>query len=212
MTLTLPRRLLPLLISLMLLLGLAEPGHADAGRFLTSPSTTELQAEISSLSTAAASLSPERRQRLEDLNRLATAIAASDDRAQLENASSHSIGVFLRYKKDRSGSPVALSLLGPGQQSDDDFALLGVYVPAEVALHWGAGGAPASPGPRVARVLEGEVLRITDATTETGAAAYSLNLPVFALLEADSAQAITSSLPTFSQADLDAQPPTAPAD
>jgi hypothetical protein len=213
MSLSLPRRLMPLLISLVLILGLAGPVRADAGRFLSSASSAELQAEINSLqSTSDRSLSGDAQQRLDDLNRLAGAIARSDDRAQLTNASSHTVGVFLRFKKDRSGSPVALSLLGPGQQSDDDDELLGVYVPSQVGVQWEAGGSPASDAPRVARVLEGQVLRLSDGAGENGADLYSLNLPVFALLDAKGAQAITSDLPALSQADLDKLPATAPTD
>ncbi len=47
---------------------------------------------------------------------------------------------------------------------------------------------------------------------ETGADAYGLNLPIFALLDAVSSQAIPTALPAISQAELDKQPTTAPTD
>jgi hypothetical protein len=85
-------------------------------------------------------------------------------------------------------------------------------VPANVSLQWQPGGSPASKVPRLARVLEGQVLRLTDGSPETGADAYGLNLPIFALLDAASSQAITTALPAISQAELDKQPATAPTD
>jgi hypothetical protein len=143
---------------------------------------------------------------------LASAIARSDDRAQLHNDSRHNVGVFLRNKKDPSRTPAPFTVLGPGQETDDDYELVGFYVPAAVSLRWEPGGAPAAARPRVARLLEGQPLRLTDPAADPAATTYSLDLPVFALLPADSAAALVAELPAFSQAELDAQPVTAPTD
>lgn len=226
---TLLRSLASLLLTAVLASSLAAPPvHADAGRFLAAPSTTELQAEIDSLTAAGTRTpSPEQKARLEDLNQLASTIRRSDDRAQLRNDSTHNIGLFLRYKKDPPEAAARLQVLGPAQESDDDFELLGIYVPAGVTLQWGQGGQPPSgagpaPGPRVARVLAGQQLRVADAplATETpdvgssqeASVGYSLNLPIFALLEPEAAAAIAAEVPTLSQAELDAQRANAPTD
>lgn len=225
---TLLRSLACLLLTAALASSLAAPVHADAGRFLAAPSTIELQAEIDSLTAASTGHpSPEQKARLEDLNQLATAIRRSDDRAQLRNASSHNIGLFLRYKKDPPEAVASLQVLAPAQDSDDDFELLGIYVPAGVTLQWGqegqppSGAAPAS-GPRVARVLTGQQLRLADAPLATAPAGvgssqdtdvgYNLNLPIFALLEPEAAGTIAAEVPNLSQAELDAQRANAPTD
>lgn len=222
------RSLACLLLTAALASILAAPVHADAGRFLAAPSTTELQAEIDSLTAAGTGQpSPAQKARLEDLNQLASAIRRSDDRAQLRNASSHNIGLFLRYKKDPPESAASLQILGPAQESDDDFELLGIYVPAGVTLQWGqeaqppSGAGPAA-GPRVARVLAGQQLRLADApvtpespgvgSSQEASVGYSLNLPIFALLEPEAAASITAEVPNLSQAELDAQPANAPTD
>ncbi|MFM7265607.1 MAG: hypothetical protein ACKOZW_08495 [Cyanobium sp.] len=202
--------------------------RADAGRFLTSAANADLQAEIDSLSTTGSrNPSAAQQARLEDLKQLAAAIARSDDRAQLRNDSTHNIGLFLRYKKDPPGAKAALQILGPSQEIDDDFELVGLYVPAGVTLAWDQdrqppGGAAAAPGPRVARVLEGQRLHLADvpAAPETpdaktlpdAAVGYSLNLPIFALLEPGAAAALVADIPNLSQVELDGQRPNAPTD
>jgi hypothetical protein len=214
---TLLRSFVCLLLSACLSFSHASPVGADAGRFLTSPSAAELQAEIESLSAASAkNPTPEQRARLEDLNLLALAIGRSDDRAQLRNDSAHNIGLYLRYKKDPPSTPASLSVLGPAQESDDDFELVGLYIPAAVTVQWQQGGQAAADGPRVARVLEGQRLLlgdgVVDSASPTSGVGYSLNLPIFAFLDPKEATTIVAEVPSLSQADLDGQPANAPTD
>jgi hypothetical protein len=154
----------------------AAPARADAGRYLYTPSYAELIAELATLQPAPGeaprTLSAEQQLRLADLTALRTAIAASDDRAQIRNASHHRVGVFARYKKEPPTTPATFYVLGPGHETDDDFELVGLYVPAGVKLEWGAGGgaAASTAGARIARVLEGQPVRLTDGVAAAPAA------------------------------------------
>jgi hypothetical protein len=143
--------------------------------------------------------------------------ARADGRAQLRNDSSHNVGVFLHFKKDPPDSPAPVAVLAPGHETDDDFDLVGLYLPADVALNWDAGGSPASAAPRLALVLDGQQLRLSDPITDpaepaVAEPAYRLNLPLADLLDDKAASSLTAELPTLSQADLDAQPESAPTD
>jgi hypothetical protein len=198
----------------------ASPALADAGRYLTSSSYQEL--------TSALQANP-KEPRHSDLEALEVAIASSGDRAQLNNDSSHSVGVFARYKKDPATQSPDFYVLGPGHETDDDYELVGVYVPSNVTLAWGEGhGATAAAAPRVARILEGQQLTITDpevandpATTNpanaapvanaaaTQAVTYNLSLPVFSV---DTKLAGITGLPSFNQGQLDQELETAPLD
>lgn len=143
--------------------------------------------------------------------------ARAAGRAQLRNDSTHNVGVYLRFKKDPPTSPAPFSVLAPGEETDDDFDLVGLYVPAEVSLRWDAGGAPAAADPRVASVVAGQQVRLSDPAPDPAdpaaqAAAYDLDLPLLDLLAGKAAAELTAELPAFSQAELDAQPATAPTD
>lgn len=217
-------RLPALGLALAVLLGFlllpVAPARADAGRWLGSPSYGELSSEIVTLRPKAGaqgqSLTADQQKRYDDLLVLQSAIARSDDRAQVDNRSQHSVGVFARYKKAPADSRAEFFVLGPGHETDDDFELVGLYLPAGVALEWGDGhGVAAAPAPRLARLLEGQRLRVSDPAPvdpadETSAGpAYRLDLPSFAVV---SRSEQVADLPALSQDDLDAHPETAPVD
>jgi hypothetical protein len=217
-------RLPALGLALAVLLGFlllpVAPARADAGRWLGSPSYGELSSEIVSLRPKAGaqgqSLTADQQKRYDDLLVLQSAIARSDDRAQVDNRSQHSVGVFARYKKAPADSRAEFFVLGPGHETDDDFELVGLYLPAGVALEWGDGhGVAAAPAPRLARLLEGQRLRVSDpapvdpADEASAGPAYRLDLPSFAVVSR-SEQVVD--LPALSQDDLDAHPETAPVD
>jgi hypothetical protein len=137
---------------------------------------------------------------------------ASGDRSQINNASTHNVGVFARYKKDLPSQPASFYVLGPGHETDDDFEIVGLYVPANVRLAWGeSDGAAATAAPRVAHVLEGEQLAVADLVDDSqpDAVAYQLSLPASAV---DTTLASVDALPSFSQAQLDLELETAPLD
>jgi len=223
-------RWLGALTALLLLCFSVAPGlaWADAGRWLGSPSYTELSQELEALQGPdggpAPRLSPSQEQRLADLSVLEQAIAASDDRSQIANASSHNLGVLTLSKKALPGTAATFGVLAPGHETDDDFGVLALVVPPHVSLQWGeAGQAAAQASGRLLRLPEGAVLRVSDpapdaaeatgdtaqASDEPGPVSYALSLPPFAL---QASLADGSEAPGLSQAELDTQPESAPVD
>jgi hypothetical protein len=223
---------------------------ADAGRWLTSPSYGELSQELAALKGPldgpAATLSPDQQQRLTDLTQLEAAIAASDDRSQVVNASGHNLGLFTLTTTSTPGAAPAFGVLASGHESDDDVSVVGLYVPAGVALRWGESGSTAAgTTARVVRLPEGEFLKVGQpappsdraagpAVPSAAAAAaqatgerhaplsaaistplggdtltYTLSLPP---LSVQDDLPDLAALPALSQADLDAEPETAPVD
>lgn len=201
-----------LLLSLLTWLLPSAPAFADAGQYLSSESYGEVAAELKSLQPLPGSssrpLSPDQQQRLADLQLLEQTIANSDDRAQISNESSHSVGIFARYKKELPSQAANFYVLAPGNSTDDDYNVVGLYVPANVNLSWGENGkAAAAQAPRVARVLDGEVLSVTDNPEQ--ADTYSLSLPAFSVAAQVKGLA---SLPNLDQSKLDLERETAPVD
>lgn len=179
------------------------PAHADAGAFLASASYSDLQVALEQNHDP---------QRQADLEQLSAAIAASDDRAQLSNASSHNIGVFARYKKDPVDAAASFYVLAPGHETDDDYELLALLVPPQVAVNWSESGAVAAAAtPRLLRILEGVQLSLSDPASAApdGAVTYQLNLPAFSV---DTSLAGVTDVPGFSQSQLDLELETAPLD
>jgi hypothetical protein len=218
------------LTALMVLCLIMAPGlaWADAGRWLGSASYAELSQELQALQGPdggpAPALSVAQQQRLADLTLLERAIAASDERSQVHNASSHNLAVLTLSKKALPGTAASLGVLAPGHETDDDFSVVALVVPPDVSLQWGeAGEAAAQASGRLLRLPEGAVLRVGDpapeatvatgdgsqASGEPGPVAYALSLPPFALQRTlpDGSEA-----PALSQAELDAQPESAPVD
>lgn len=206
------------------------PGRswADAGRWLDSPSYAELSQELAALQGPAGgpapSLSAAQQQRLADLTVLEQAIAASDDRSQVRNASRHNLAVLTLSKKALPGTAASLGVLAPGHDSDDDYSVVALVVPPDVSLQWGeAGQAKAEAAGRLLRLPEGAVLRVSDpaqpdpaasgdtsqASAEPGPVAYALSLPPFAL---ERSLPDGNTAPSLSQAELDAQSESAPLD
>lgn len=180
------------------------PVQADAGAFLTSQTYAELQASLEQTRDP---------KRLADLQALEEAIAASDDRAQLTNQTTHNLGVFARYKKDPADAPAQFYVLAPGHATDDDYELLGLLVPPQVSLAWADTGkiSPAS-SPRVLRLLEGEQLAVSEpaaAETSLGDVIYQLSLPAFSV---EASLAFIPELPAINQLQLDQDVETAPVD
>lgn len=190
------------LVALIGFLPLA-PAHADPGAYLSSTSYADLQTALQQ------TRDPQRQAELEELSQ---AVAASDDRAQLSNTSSHSVGVFARYKKDPADAPASFYVLAPGHETDDDYELIALLVPPQVSVGWGEQGSVAATAtPRVLRILEGEQLDLSDPASAggDGAVTYQLNLPAFSV---DNTLAGLTDIPGLSQSELDQQPETAPLD
>lgn len=204
------RQLLRLALGLAALLALFwpfEPVKAAAPSAEASPAIQELRQELSGLQSQAGIFTAQQARRLADLSRLETAIADANDRPTITNDTSHNLGVFVRSKRQSSGQPATFVVLGSGHETDDDYASIALFIPANVPVSWPGrsaetGGTPA----RVVPLLPGEELRLSQ---PEGAKGYHLNLPAFALLT-ESAE--LGALPSFSQEELDAQLETAPVD
>ncbi|MEB3323916.1 MAG: hypothetical protein VKM17_01105 [Cyanobacteriota bacterium] len=167
----------------------------------------QFQKELDSLQNQQGVYSVQQARRLADLSRLDTAISGSDERPTVANNSSHSLGVFVRSKRQSADQPATFAVLGPGHETDDDFVTLALYVPANVPLGWPGRQMETVTSPaRVLTLLPGEALEVND--PEAGAG-YALSLPAFAL-ESESAE--LGALPGFTQQELDAQPESAPVD
>jgi hypothetical protein len=180
---------------------------ADAGGAESSALVQQFQKELTSLQTQQGIYTVQQARRLADLSRLETAIASSNDRPTVENNTSHSLGVFVRSKRQNTDQPATFVVLGPGHETDDDFASLALFIPANVPVSWPGRQPETGTTPaRVVPLLPGEALEVNDTETRTG---YQFNLPAFAL-ESESSE--LGALPTFSQQELDAQPESAPID
>jgi hypothetical protein len=207
---TLRHRLLHLTVGLLALLALVfplAPAQAELSSNDTSPAWQQLRKELDTLQGQQGIYTIQQARRLADLSRLDTALADSNDRPTVDNATTHNLGVFVRSKRQAADQPATFAVLGAGQETDDDAETVALYVPANVPVSW-AGREPDSGATpvRVARLLPGEDLRVSEAE---GGKGYVLNLPAFTL---DTEASDLAAFPSFSQAELDAQPANAPVD
>lgn len=171
------------------------------------PAWQQLRQELDSLQKQPGLYTSQQAQRLADLSRLETAINKPGKPSTVDNHTSHNLGVFVRSQRQAPDQPAAFAVLAPGHETDDDGETVALFLPANVSVSW-AGHPATSPAAtaRVARLLPGQELRVSDAE---GAQGYVLNLPAFAL---ETEGADLAALPSLSQKDLDAQPETAPVD
>jgi hypothetical protein len=171
------------------------------------PLRAALSKELEALQTQSGLYSVQQARRLADLSRLETAIADSSDGATVDNATDHSLGLFVRGKRQRQDQPATFVVLGPGHQIDDDVESVALFIPANVPVSWPGRAADAAATPaRVVPLLPGEELEVSAPESGQG---YRLSLPAIAL---DSERPELGALPSFSQSELDAQPETAPID
>lgn len=223
--------LLSLVLGLASLLGglllPAAPALADLitrdtpGYQQLSQEISDLQQELAKPIVRGQDPSASQNQRLADLLRLEAAIADSNDRATVSNDTSHSLGIYARYKKQPVDQPASFYVLAPGHSSDDDYEAVALYLPAGVALAWeGKGAVVAGNSPRVVKLLPGEELQVSEQVSEQSSAdgldgpandqvTYQLSLPAFAI-ESQTSDLVAR--PVFSQQELDAQPESAPLD
>jgi hypothetical protein len=205
--LALRRRLALVLATLVAVLLPLAPARAATIPADASPALQQLHQELESLQNQPGIYTSQQARRLADLSRLDTAIGAADGRPTVENATTHNLGVFVRGKRQAADQPARFAVLGADHETDDDAETIALFIPADEPLSWP--GHPADSGTtpaRVARLLPGQELRVSEGE---GGKGYRLNLPAFRL-ETESPD--LDNLPALSQADLDAQPETAPVD
>ncbi|MEB3318010.1 MAG: hypothetical protein VKO39_07715 [Cyanobacteriota bacterium] len=183
------------------------PAQAATAPSATPPAWQQLRQELGSLQEQPGLHTNRQAQRLADLSRLETAIDDPSKPATVVNNTSHNLGVFVRSHRQDPQRPATFAVLAPGHETDDDEEIVALFLPAGVPVSWPGHHADSlANAARVARLLPGQALRVSDAE---GAQGYGMNLPAFAL-ETESADLVA--LPAFSQNDLDAQSETAPVD
>ncbi|OLP17065.1 hypothetical protein BST81_17040 [Leptolyngbya sp. 'hensonii'] len=191
---------------------LNQPAWADAGKFKRSPDYAEVVQAIDTLlqskDNPEASLTPEQLQlKLADLQLQKYILETSETRASCRNATGKTLAVYLRSKKVPADQPGTLYYLGDGQTTDDDFACQGVFLPAgSVVTFSPLDSAQELTEPLALKIVEGTQFAI-DRNPETGVVAF--NLPPAQSFKVGEG---TWSIPSLTQADIDAQVPNAPAD
>lgn len=145
--------------------------------------------------------------------------ADAGDRAQIENASSHSLGLFARYKKDAPGVAARFYVLAPGHQTDDDYEPLALLVPPGVSLSSAdrATTSGVTPKPRLAPITPNLPLTVQDSAPAEAADTQGADAPIGFVLDQPVPDLVSAlpgvdELPGFDQATLDQQPETAPLD
>lgn len=142
-------------------------------------------------------------QKLNDLEFQKYVLETAEDPAQCRNETGKTLAI---YATKKSGV-ASLYFLGDGKVTDDDWSCKGVYLPSgtKVAV------TPLAP---VQELTEGIAFKIVDGTRlvaktnpQTGAIEFNVRpAKVFKVGETD------WSIPTLSQADIDAKTPNAPID
>ena len=200
-------RLALALVALVALLLPLAPARAAGLPPDTTPAWQQLRKELDSLQNQPGIYTTQQAKRLADLSRLETAIDGPGNRPTIANNTAHNLGVFVRAKRQAAEQPATFAVLAAGHETDDDVETVALFVPANVPLSWpGRQAETASTPARVARLLPGEELRVSE---PVGAKGYQLSLPAYAL-ETESPD--LAALPSLSQEELDAQPETAPVD
>lgn len=194
---------------LMLLINLliAQPSWADPVNLTKTPDYTEVTQAIDSLLEAKASpdqsdLSPEAiEQQLGELKLQKYILETAKDWAQCRNETGKTLAVYA-HKGKKATAPSTLYYLGNGRTTDDDWNCDGVYLPAGITVA-GLLNTTELAEPLVAKVVSGtQLIAKTNATGEV-----EFNLNPAKLLKAGEG---TLTVPTLTQAAIDATTPNAP--
>lgn len=130
-------------------------------------------------------------------------LETSEDWGVCRNETGKTLGVYLHEPKQATQD--TLYYLANGESTDDDYDCSGIYLPndAKVAGLNLAGGTPVALS-----ILDGTQLT---ATTNSTTGEIELNVPA-TLTQIVNMGDINWTIPNLAQADVDAQPPNAPAD
>lgn len=204
-------RLAIVAVVLLVNLWMAQPSWADRGKFMTSPDYTEVTQAIEALIQAndnpdlginAADI----QQKLANLQLQKYILETSDEHATCTNATGKNLGVFLKPKKAPATQPGTLYYLGSQQSTDDDFICTGIYLPATTSIAF----SPLEPAQEIAEPIALKIVEGTQftATADPTTGVISLNAPAQVVKAGEANGAV----PTFTQAEIDAQTPNAPQD
>lgn len=137
-------------------------------------------------------------QRLQELQFQKYIIETARKRAQCHNETGGTLAVYANKPKK---SPTQLYFLGAGEETDDDWDCDGIYLPAGTQVVLG-------PNAVAQELTEPTVVKFVDGTqsiARTNAATGGIELNI-APAKVFKAGEINWSIPTFSQADINAQP------
>lgn len=202
-----------LLVALVLVINfmIAQPSWADRGKFMKSPDYTEVtQAIADLLKTRESSDEPptaEFQQKLANLQFQKYVLETADGRSQCANETGKTLAVYTQPKKTPASQPPTLYYLANGQVTDDDYDCKGIYLPAETKISF----SPIDEGqaltePWAIRIVDGTQL-IAKTNPDTGV--FELNVPAAQMFKAGAGN---WSIPTLTQAEIDAQAANAPTD
>jgi hypothetical protein len=137
-------------------------------------------------------------QRLQELQFQKYVIETAEERAQCHNETGGTLAVYANKPKK---SPTQLYFLGAGQETDDDWDCDGIYLPAGTQVVLG-------PSAVAQELTEPTAVKFVDGTqsiARTNAATGGIELNV-APAKVFKAGEVNWSIPTLSQADINAQP------
>ncbi|MEG5172416.1 hypothetical protein [Microcoleus sp. B3-D7] len=196
-----------ILVALVLFVNLAVAQPSWAGKdFTKGADYAEVTQELNQLLSAqsdpsTAGYTPEQyQQRLAELQMQKYVIETAKKRAQCRNQTGQTLAVYANKPKK---SPTQLYFLAAGEITDDDWDCDGIYLPAGTQATFGPAAQPLSLAEPVAiKVVDGTQLI---ATTSAATGGIQLNVAPAKVFKAGET---TWTLPSFSQAEINAQVPT----
>ncbi|MEG4395987.1 hypothetical protein QUB05_22215 [Microcoleus sp. F10-C6] len=196
-----------ILVALVLFVNLAVAQPSWAGKdFTKGADYAEVTQELNQLLSAqsdpsTAGYTPEQyQQRLAELQMQKYVIETAKKRAQCRNETGQTLAVYANKPKK---SPTQLYFLAAGEITDDDWDCDGIYLPAGAQATLGPATQPLSLAEPVAiKVVDGTQLV---ATTSAATGGIQLNVAPAKVFKAGET---TWALPSFSQAQINAQVPT----
>lgn len=146
-------------------------------------------------------LTPEEyQQKLSQLQQQKYVMETASKRAQCRNQTGQMLAVYANKPKK---SPTQLYFLAPGEITDDDWDCDGIYIPAGVQATLGpTAQAQNLTEPTAIKVVDGTQLLVTSNFATGG---IQLNVAPAKVFKAGETNWM---IPSFSQADINAQPPT----
>jgi len=185
---------------------IVRPAWADAGKFIKSPEYTEVTQAIAELTNPEKTTdlsATEIGQKLADLRFQKYILETAESRSTCSNQTGKTLAIYAKAKK--SAIAPTLYYLGDGETTDDDVECVGVYLPGSSKIASGTGQQELTD-PVAVKFVPGTQL-IASANPDTGV--VNFNVPALGTFKVNE---IDWSIPTTTQAEIDAQAPNAPVD
>ncbi len=123
----------------------------------------------------------------------------TEDWGICRNNTTATIGVY-GYDPDKKNATPELAYVGPGQETDNDWACTGVYLPGDAQVT----GLDLKGEPAIAEIVDGTRLTISQ---NPDTQALEFDVPIYRLR-----QGAEGNLPQLTQAEVSAAVPNAPVD